>query len=279
MSSFDSADKEYEKVYKGVKPMIRGLYTSGYGMLTLNRKMDTVSNNMANVNTNGFKKDAVVFEEFSDVLMKRFFDSGNIPLARPSTIGNMALYNDIAEIHTDYTQGALENTGISTDVAINADDSAFFCVAVNDNNNAFREYYTRDGSFKLDPIGRLVTRDGYPVMGDNGVITLQGSDFTISEKGEIIQNGETIDTLKIRKFENPESLRKFGMNLTTVTNESQDAAFEGTIQQGYIERSNVDSVKEMVDMISVLRAYESNQKLIQYQDSTLEKAVNEVGRL
>lgn len=259
--------------------MIRGLYTSGYSMITLNRKMDALTNNMANVNTNGFKKDTVVFEEFSDVLAKRFFDSGNVPSGRPVNIGNMSLYNDIAEVHTDFTQGALESTGMSTDAAISGDDSAFFCVAVPDANNVYREYYTRDGSFKLDPAGRLVTKDGYAVMGNNGAITLAGSDFTISERGEIIQNGETIDTLKIRKFQNPETLRKYGMNLSTVTNESQDAPFEGTIQQGYVERSNVDSVKEMVDMITVLRAYESNQKLIQYQDSTLEKAVNEVGRL
>lgn len=258
--------------------MIRGLYTSGYSMLTLNRKMDTVANNMANVNTNGFKKDTVVYEEFSDVLAKRFFDSGNIPSGRPANIGNMTLFNDIAQIHTDYTQGNLENTQLKTDLAVSNDDGAFFCVAVPE-NNTFREYYTRDGSFKLDQNGRLITKDGYAVMGNNGAITLKGSDFTVTDKGQIIQDGVAVDTIKIRKFNNLESLRKYGMNLVTATNESQDAAFNGTIQQGFVERSNVDSVKEMVDMITVMRAYESNQKLIQYQDSTLEKAVNEVGRI
>jgi flagellar basal-body rod protein FlgF len=258
--------------------MIRGLYTSGYGMLTLSRKMDVVANNMANVNTNGFKKDTVVFEEFSDVLVKRFFDSGNIPPGRPSAIGNMTLYNDIAEVHTNYAQGALESTGVSTDLAINGDDGAFFCVAVPE-GNAVREYYTRDGGFKLDSRGMLVTRDGYALLGENGVIILNGTDFTITENLEIVQNDVTIDTLRIRKFQNLESLRKFGMNLLTATQESQDGEFEGTIMQGYIELSNVDSVKEMVDMITVLRAYESNQKLLQYQDATLERAVNDIGRL
>lgn len=259
--------------------MIRGLYTSGYSMLTLNRKMDTVANNMANVNTNGFKRDTVVFEEFSEVLAKRFFDAGNVPKGKPSPIGQMALFNDIAEVHTDYTQGNLENTGLNTDLAIDGDDGAFFCVAVPDDNNVYHEYYTRDGSFKIDSQGRLVTKDGYVVMGTNGAIVLDGSDFTVSEKGEVIQNGETIDTLRIRKFENPDSLRKYGMNLLTSANQSQDGTFEGTIRQGFVENSNVDAVKEMVEMITVLRAYESNQKMIQYQDSTLEKAVNEVGRL
>ncbi|MCX7772108.1 MAG: flagellar hook-basal body protein [Clostridia bacterium] len=259
--------------------MIRGLYTSGYSMVTLDRKMDTLANNMANVNTNGFKKDSVVFEQFSDVLAQRFFDSGNIPAGRPAPIGRLTLYNDIAKVHNDYTQGPLENTSQKTDVAISGDDGAFFSVAVPDNNNNYREYYTRDGSFKLDASGRLVNRDGYAVMGNKGVITLKGSDFTINEKGEVIQDGVAVDTLKIRKFQNPDSLRKFGSNLVTVTNESRDGAFDGTIQQGFLERSNVDSVKEMVDMITVMRAYESNQKLIQYQDSTLDKAVNEVGRV
>ncbi|MGI6085978.1 MAG: flagellar basal body rod C-terminal domain-containing protein [Acetivibrionales bacterium] len=116
-------------------------------------------------------------------------------------------------------------------------------------------------------------------MGQNGPIVLDGADFTITYRGEIIQNRETVDTLRIRKFANTESLRKYGFNLLTATQESQDAEFEGTIQQGFVERSNVVSVKEMVDMITVLRAYESNQKLIQYQDSTLDKAVNEIGRI
>ncbi|NLX63992.1 MAG: flagellar hook-basal body protein [Clostridiaceae bacterium] len=257
--------------------MIRGLYTSGYSMLTLNRKMDVISNNMANVNTNGFKKDHVVFEEFSDVLARRFFDgSDNSP--RPVRIGNMTLYNDIAEVHTDFTQGTLENTGISTDVAIDGDDGAFFCIAV-PQGNQFLEYYTRDGGFKIDADGRLVTRDGYQVMGQNGPVILEGSEFTITNRGEIIQNGETVDFLRIRKFENPESLRKYGFNLLTATAESQDGEFEGIIRQGFVERSNVDAIKEMVDMITVLRAYESNQKLIQYQDSTLEKAVNDIGKV
>ncbi len=257
--------------------MIRGLYTSGYGMLTLNKKMDTVSNNMANVNTNGFKRDTVVFEEFSDVLAKRFFD-GSDNVARPVNIGTMTLYNDIAEVHTDFSQGALENTGLSTDIAINGDDGAFFSIAVAQGNE-YREYYTRDGSFKLDSQGRLVTKDGDFAMGENGIITLDESDFVVSNRGEVIQNGETVDYLQIRKFENPESLRKYGFNLLTITAQTQQGVFEGTFEQGFVERSNVDSIKEMVDMITVLRAYESNQKAIQYQDSTLDKAVNEVGRI
>lgn len=258
--------------------MIRGLYTSGYSMITLNRKMDTVANNMANVNTNGFKKDNVVFEEFSDVLAQRLYDT-TLPTRATSNIGRMTMFNDVASVHTDYTQGAFEDTHINTDVSINGDDSAFFTVAVQDNEGNFREYYTRDGSFKLNADGMLVTKDGYPVMGNNGPIYLEGNEFTISSKGEITQKNQVIDTLKIKKVENPESLRKYGYNLLSTTDESTDGTFNGTVLQGFTERSNVDSIKEMVDMIAIMRAYESNQKLIQYQDSTLDKAVNEIGRV
>ena len=135
--------------------MIRGLYTAGYGMLTLNRKMDVLSNNLANVNTNGFKKDGVVFREFSEVLAKRLDDYANRSPNGIRDIGYMALYNDIAEVYTDYTQGSLENTNLNTDFAINGDDGAFFAVAVQDAEGNYREFYTRDGTFKLDG-----TRDG-----------------------------------------------------------------------------------------------------------------------
>ena len=259
--------------------MIRGLYTSGYGMLTLNRKMDVLSNNLANVNTNGFKKDGVVFREFSEVLAKRLYDYGNSQPNGVSDISYMALYNDIAEVYTDYTQGTLEDTNIKTDFAINGDDGAFFAVAVRDADGNYREFYTRDGGFKLDDQGRLVTRSGFVVMGENGAIFLEGDDFTVNSRGEIYQNEVYVDTLRIRKFENPETLRKFGMNLVTVTEDTVEGAFNGTVLQGYIERSNVDSIKEMVDMITILRSYEANQKMIQYQDSTLDRAVNDIGRV
>jgi len=259
--------------------MIRGLYTSGYGMLTLSRKMDVLSNNLANVNTNAFKKDGVVFRDFSEVLAKRLHDYANRQPNGISDIGYMSLYNDIAEVYTDYTQGSIENTNVNTDFAINGDNGAFFTVAVQDADGNYREFYTRDGAFKLDDQGRLVTRSGFIVMGQNGAIFLEGTDFTVNSRGEIYQDEVYVDTLMIRKFENLETLRKFGMNLVTVTEDTVEGEFTGTVLQGYIERSNVDSIREMVDMITILRSYEANSRMIQYQDSTLEKAVNDIGRV
>ena len=117
------------------------------------------------------------------------------------------------------------------------------------------------------------------MMGENGAIFLEGADFTVNSNGDIYQDEMYVDTLRIRKFENLETLRKFGMNLVTVTGDTVEGEFTGTVLQGYVERSNVDSIKEMVDMITILRSYEANQRMIQYQDSTLDKAVNDVGRV
>ena len=133
--------------------MIRGLYTSGYGMLTLNRKMDVLSNNLANVNTNGFKGWRCV-QGILEVLAKRLYDYANRSPNGIRDIGYMALYNDIAEVYTDYTQGSLENTNLNTDFAINGDDGAFFAVAVQDAEGNYREFYTRDGTLSW------TTRDG-----------------------------------------------------------------------------------------------------------------------
>jgi flagellar basal-body rod protein FlgG len=122
----------------------------------------------------------------------------------------------------------------------------------------------------------LVTKDGNYVMGQNGIITLGTGDFSINEKGEIVQNGAVVDKLKIAQFTDAAKLRKYGDNL--VQNNGSDVEdFTGTVMQGYTEQSNVNVVSEMVDMITVMRAYEANQKVLQAQDDTLEKAVNEVG--
>lgn len=279
--------------------MIRGLYTSGYGMLTLQKKMDVVSNNLANVSTNGFKKDGVVFESFADVLTSRMHDSADAP-SYSAPLGTMSLFSNLGEVYTDYTQGTFEQTGNATDLAINGDDGAFFTVArPNDtaatdtgttaaaggtgaadaNANAdTTAYLTRDGGFFVNAQGLLVNRDGYPVLGENGQIALQGSEFEVLADGTVMQDGATVDRLKIAHIDNPETLRKFGENLLTVSDETTQGTFTGGVLQGSVEMSNVESVREMVEMITVMRAYEANAKVLQTADTTLDKAVNDVGR-
>lgn len=263
--------------------MIRGLYTSGWSMLANAKKLDVISNNLANVNTTGFKKDTVIFESFPSLLTKRINDTRD-PLNPTNNVGNMQLSSDVGEVFTYYTQGHENNTGNKLDFAINDYSNgeqaspAFFTIGIPDGNNGFKEYYTRDGAFQLNSENQLVTKDGNLVLGNNGTITLQGGDFSVDAKGNIVQNGEIIDTLRISQFTDGTKLKKYGNNLIENTG-SELTDFQGTVLQGSLEQSNVNVITEMVDMISVMRAYETNQKMIQYEDGTLEKAVNEVGVL
>lgn len=258
--------------------MIRGLYTSGWSMLALEKKMDVISNNMANANTTAYKKDTVVFESFPDVLTKRINDTMS-NLNPSGNVGNMSLGYDVGEVYTYYNQGQVVSTGNNLDIALSDSKSSFFTVQSTDANGNQKEYYTRDGSFVMGTGNRLLTKDGYAVMGEKGPIVLQNSEFTVKEDGTIIQDGQVVDKLLLKEFTDTKTLRKFGSNLVETTTDSQEKAFSGTVKQGYQEQSNVSIVKEMVDMISVTRLYEANQKILQAQDSTLEKACNEVGAI
>ncbi|ODM27425.1 flagellar hook-basal body protein [Acetivibrio mesophilus] len=255
--------------------MIRGLYTSGWSMLANSKQMDVVSNNLANVNTAAYKKDTVILESFPDALVRRVNDrSSSNPSGR---LGNVQLGNDVGEVFTYYNQGQLQKTDNSFDMAIENCNTAFFTVAVPAGNGAYRECYTRDGSFTLNSNRQLVTKEGYPVMGQNGVITINSEDFSVSDDGSIVENGQIVDRLLIRNFTDATTLRKMGSNLVERTENTQEQQFDGIVRQGYLEQSNVNSINEMINMITIMRSYEANQKIFQAQDGTLEKAVNEIG--
>ncbi len=258
--------------------MIRGLYTSGWSMLALQKKMDVVTNNMANVSTSGYKKDTLVLESFPSLLTKIVKDYGGTP-GNSRDIGTMSLGDDVGEVFTNYTQGQITKTGNNLDMAISESNNAFFSVSMTDANGNENEYYTRDGSFTKGSDGSLLTSDGYSVLGKNGPIKLGSGDFIVGSDGTIQQNGVTVDQLKITEFADTTQLKKYGNNLVTSDADASTKQFSGIVEQGFTELSNVNIVKEMVDMITVTRAYEANQKVLQAQDGTLEKAVNEVGRV
>jgi flagellar basal-body rod protein FlgF len=220
----------------------------------------------------------MVFESFPDILTMRINDTRS-NLNPLGDVGTMQPGNDVGEIYTYYNQGQLYGTNAKTDLALSDSGSAFFSVLVPDANGELKEYYTRDGSFVIGTGRVLMTKDGYAVEGQKGPITLSDGDFSVGRDGTILQNGQVIDKLMIKEFTDTKTLRKFGSNLVETTGESVVKGFTGTVEQGFIEQSNVNIVKEMVDMITVMRAYEANQKALQAQDSTLDKAVNEVGRL
>ncbi|MGE5327903.1 MAG: flagellar hook-basal body protein [Deltaproteobacteria bacterium] len=257
--------------------MLRGIYTVGMGLQLQEKKMDVISNNLANVNTNGYKKDSTVFNSFNSILVKRINDY-YVPSNPSGEIGNMDLSTGVGQIYTDYAQGNLINTGNSTDVCLTGSDNSFFTVEVQSENEK-TEKYTRDGAFSLDSTGKLVTREGYTVLGENGPITLQSQDFKITDKGEVLENNELIGKLKIKTFKDTNLLRKVGNNLVEVEGEAEEKPFEGKVLQGSVEGSNVNTIKEMIDMITVVRAYEANQKMLKVHDETLGRAVNDIASL
>ncbi len=256
--------------------MIRGLYTSGWSMLSDTRKMDVISNNLANVNTNAFKKDTAVFESFPEVLTKRINDvpAGGNPR---DVIGTMSLGRDVGEVFTYYGQGQLTSTGNNLDFAIKDSNRAFFTIGVQQPNGEIKEYYTKDGAFSVNAEGMLVTKEGYSVMGQDGPVYIGNTEFEINPLGDIIRDGNITARLDIKSFADTGDLRKIGSNLVEATEEAVEEEFRGSVVQGCLEMSNVNIIKEMVDMISVTRSYEANQKVLQTQDDTLGKAVNEVG--
>jgi len=245
-------------------------------MMANSKRMDVIANNLANASTNAFKKDTVVLEAFPEVLTRRVNDMRS-NLNPSGVVGTMELSSDVGEVFTYYNQGQLVKTDNELDFAIKGADTAFFTVSAPGPDGQPRQYYTRDGAFTLSPDGFLVTKDGYTVMGEQGAIYLGGGPFTVEADGTVIQDGAVVDRLLIIQFADASTLRKYGYNLVEDSGGAQQVNFTGTVEQGYIEQSNVNIIKEMVDMISVVRAYEANQKILQAQDSTLEKAVNEVG--
>ncbi len=254
--------------------MLRGLYTAYTGMLAQQQKMDTISNNLANVNTIGFKKDAAVFEAFEDVYKIKINDPEAIG---QKSIGKGNLGVKVGEIYTDFTQGTFQQTDSPIDLAL--EGSGMFVIGVPNGDGELSYKYTRDGSFNMDSQGRLVTQEGFFLIGENGPITLANTNVRISEEGNIFSGAELADKVRIVDFENLNQLKKVGSNFYEASDTAGEKAFGGKVIQGFLESSNVSSMDEMIHMINVMRTYESNQKIITTYDTTLDKAVNEVGRV
>ncbi len=213
------------------------------------------------------------FDEKGNVLV-----SGNIVdnlVFKPHTkvIGTLGNGVRISRAETSFTQGQLENTNSPYDLAIEGD--GFFEIADKD-----RTLYTRDGSFKVrDNI--LMTAGGLHVKGLEGDIVLTGKDFQINEYGEVIEGGKIVDKIKISSMNNTFDLEKVGSNFFAFAdNKEIDAKeFEGSVRQGFLEKSNADNLVEMIELIELYRNYESNQRVITAYDQTLDKAVNQIGRV
>jgi flagellar basal-body rod protein FlgF len=251
--------------------LIRGLYIAASGMETQSKRMDVISNNLANSSTTGFKKDLLISTTSPEVTIISRGGKGYKGSARINAVGTLNYITHVDNIHTAFTQGQLNATEKTTDLAIRG--QGFFVV---DTPEGLR--YTRDGTFVINGNGFLVDTKGNYLMGENGPIQLTSESFTVTSGGFIYENGELIDRLNLIDFQNPGSLRKIGDNLYDTTNQTTAIEFQGEVMQGYLEGSNVSALGEMVDMITATRIYESNQRVVNMLDSTLDKAVNEIAR-
>ncbi len=278
--------------------MVRGLYTGASGMIAQEARLDAIANNLANVDKAAYKKDLTLFKAFPDMIIRRLNDDGLgiTPAGSYDTmpfVGKLGTGVEVNEVYTIYEQGSLMRTENPFDIAM--EGNGFFTVMTERG-----ERYTRNGAFTLNKDGILVTHNGLPVMGQNGIIKLQKNNFMINERGEILVNSAlslnpddmigitqnnweqpvVIDKLKIVDFENIRDLKKEGESLYHETEYSGPAlpAEEYKVIQGFLEKSNVNAVREMVDMIEVQRSYEANQKAMLTHDQELGRLINEVAR-
>ncbi len=249
--------------------MIRGLYTSATGMVTQQKRMDVVTNNLANATTPGFKQDMLLSSSFEALMVHRM--NGNSDFGPLNEVGVLNNGIHVDEIVTSFEEGMLKETGISTDFAIDGD--GFFVV-----NTPQGERYTRAGTWFVSSEGKLVTQEGYEIQGQNGAINVNNTSFTVDSYGNM-KTVTGLDKIKLVNFENLSGLRKEGGNLYSANNAQIINDTGSKIKQGYLEGSNVDLSKQMVDMIEISRSFEINQRMIKMQDEKLGKAVSEIGRL
>ncbi len=357
--------------------MFRGLYTAASGANINQHRIDVVSNNISNMQTNGFKKDVVIVESFEDALIskqngslnldglsnniemnmenrdgyyygelnKGYFkietptgasyhnkanfivaedgylktfnrnqegnpdgyygynllgsngpiyvgdgelnidETGNVLVdgelvdnlvTKPhhSVIGTMNSGVKLKRIDTNFEQGQFQRTENPLDFAIRGE--GFFVVETDEGTR-----YTRDGSFKLNDYDELVTSEGYRVQGQYGDIIIDGEEMAVDSQGNILIDGEVEDAFEILNIENIRDLRKEGDSLFRIEENIEPIIndFTGQVLQGNLELSNVDPIKEMVEMMTLYRGYESSQKVIKAYDETIGKAVTEVGKV
>ncbi|MBT2657809.1 flagellar hook-basal body protein [Bacillus sp. ISL-18] len=290
--------------------MLRGIYSAASGMFSLERKQETLADNLANAQTPGYKKDDTMLRAFPKLLMQRIQDfqgtapeGVNVPGAR---VGIGELVNGVyaQERIPSFTQGPLVQTDNPLDVAISDQEipsqtingrqvkpAAFFAVQLADGTVG----YTRNGKWDLDENGNVVTSEGYRILGANHqpiklTDSLKKEELLINQEGQIIAypsdatKTKVVGEIGIAVANNPYDLRRAGGNVYTANNpltfvQDPGSANPGvSLQQGYVEQSNVDTGQTMSDMMLAVRGYEANQKVLGAYDQSLEQ-LNSVGKI
>lgn len=277
--------------------LLRGFYTAAAGMIAEQRRVEMLTNNIANANTPGYKADEAALRAFPELLLSRL-EKETIPAKEPrsffkaTTIGPIHTGVYMQELVPDFSQGDIKETGQPTDLALvngtvpvdaeTGRKGALFFVVQNANGDV---RYTRNGNFTLDAEGYLTTNDGFYVLDENNSrIRLTGTDFTVAPDGTIRENNVRVARLNVAFAANPNAVVKEGNGLFRSENGLLPSAIGNAnvtyeLKQRFLERSNVDVARSMTDMLSAYRAFEANQKILQAYDRSMDKAVNEIGRL
>lgn len=278
--------------------VFRGFYTVATGMIAQQRRTELLTNNLSNANTPGFKADQSTIRSFPDMLLSSI-GSTNIPtedtlgFKNSNTIGSINTGVYMQETLPNYMQGQIHETGLTTDMTLidgtlpvdpesGQAGSLFFRLENPDGGEA----YTRNGNFTLDGQGYLVNSQGLYVLSDAGQrIQLQNDEFNVTPEGNVTVGNQAVARLGVSYSATPDALKKQdnGLFRTADGADLQNAYGEDgvtfTLQQKYLEGSNVDSARTMTDLMTAYRAFEANQKILQAYDRSMEKAVNEIGRV
>lgn len=249
--------------------MSRGFYTLASGMLTQQRKIDVSGNNVANLNTAGYKKEQTVTSNFGNLLINKYRQNGINEDATP--INNVSIIRTVTENNTMHSQGALEETGNITDFAIMG--AGFFAV---DNNE--QTLYTRNGSFNIDEEGYLILEGIGRIQGEFGEIYIGGDKFDFVEDGSIIVEGEEVDNIAVYDFLDYNNLNKYSEGMF-ISDEEPDLVDYPIIKNKTIERSNVDVTEELTNIMSSQRSLQTAAQALKIYDMINDKAVNEIGKV
>lgn len=259
--------------------MLRGLSTAASGMYAQQRKTDLITNNLANMNTPGYKESQSAIRAFPEMLLQKVggIEKPNLP-KEVGTI-NTGVY--MQETLPRYVQGDLHQTNENTDLALTNGPNGTVFFTVEDQNQV---KYTRNGRLVIDEEGILSTTEGFPVLDRQGnQITLDNDQFTVTSNGVITMNGNQVAQLGIALTDDPQELIPEGNGLLRTEEGAGELPFADqepfSVSQGFYERSNVDPSRAMTEMLSAYRSFEANQKIVQAYDRSLDKAVNEVGKV
>jgi len=246
--------------------MSNGFYTAAQAMLLQQRRLNTISNNIANVKTNGYKKEETVISSFQENLLYRIENN------QKTQIGSVSNLQGIDEINFRFDIANLEDTNRSLDIALVSE--GFF--TVKSNNTIF---FTRDGSFNIDSEGYLVTSQGARVQGTKGDIRVIDDSFIVNETGQVRNSkGQLIDTLLIQAPNEQSNLIKMENGYFTETSGNMQTITPWVIQS-MLENSNVDVTEEMTQLIEVQRNFQSVANALKTIDGLNARAVSEIGKV